>query len=528
MMIVDLLFLLCLFQFLFMSRGNYLPVDVVNSVVMLDDDTFNSFTSRGANMVNFYSPMCDACQEISGAYFEAAFHFRNSSSLAASSVLYTAIDYSKLPSTSILIQKYNIVELPALLFFKDGKFKFYDRSFENVTSSDFIEWTNLHLKDAVVEVDVNSLTALRSTNDNIVLGLFDSATSENAKIFSLTAFEFNRYYNETFVASYSHGNSEIRDSLGVTGDAVVVLKQSMDVNAFVYTMSKLDSADTANKPSLKNFITGAILPLIQEYSSKKSKQIFKASIEHFGLVFTDKESTHQETTIALYKDIAECYRGRIAFVNVFNREANLIKYFGLVGRELPAFAIVNMSDADALQKFVYPNSSFVTEQVKSYIDHFLGVNLQPTLKSEEVQDADFEGAVVTVKGYSFYDMVINNDDDVFVVFYSPSCEHSRKFAPIWDALGYQYQNKSLVVAKCDATINDIIINENPNFVIDGYPSIYLFKKGAKFEPVFYDDERKLVSMMRFIKFHTEEHSSTSAASECAPSGSATFFQAPSI
>lgn len=71
------------------------------------------------------------------------------------------------------------------------------------------------------------------------LGLFDSATSGNAKKFARTAFKFNRYNNETFAVSYSNSNSKIRHSLGVKGEgeAVVVLKQMMDPNSFVYSMT---------------------------------------------------------------------------------------------------------------------------------------------------------------------------------------------------------------------------------------------------------------------------------------------------
>ena len=62
--------------------------------------------------------------------------------------------------------------------------------------------------------------------------------------------------------------------------------------------------------------------------------------------------------------------------------------------------------------------------------------------------------------------------DVFVKFYSPTCKHSKKLAPVWEELAKSYaDHPNLVLASFDATMNEHVegvhIKEYPTFIF--YP-----------------------------------------------------------
>ncbi len=91
--------------------------------------------------------------------------------------------------------------------------------------------------------------------------------------------------------------------------------------------------------------------------------------------------------------------------------------------------------------------------------------------------------------------VINNNFDVLVKFYAPWCGHCKRLAPIYDKLAnfYSEKNKRIKFVEVDATTNEI-----PGFIIEGYPTIYLFKRNDKNHPVLYTGEDNYGDISKFI------------------------------
>lgn len=54
-------------------------------------------------------------------------------------------------------------------------------------------------------------------------------------------------------------------------------------------------------------------------------------------------------------------------------------------------------------------------------------------------------------------------------------------------------NENIVIAKMDATANELLEVE-----INSFPTLYMFKRGAKDRPIEYDGERDLESMKNFV------------------------------
>lgn len=70
--------------------------------------------------------------------------------------------------------------------------------------------------------------------------------------------------------------------------------------------------------------------------------------------------------------------------------------------------------------------------------------------------------------------------------------------PLWNELGTICEAKypETVIAQIDMSVHNISV---PGVVIQGYPTIYLFKKNG--ERVEYQGSRDIVSFLRFINKH---------------------------
>lgn len=86
-------------------------------------------------------------------------------------------------------------------------------------------------------------------------------------------------------------------------------------------------------------------------------------------------------------------------------------------------------------------------------------------------------------------------------FYAPWCGHCKALAPKYDELAglFAAHADKVVVAKVDATANDV-----PD-EIQGFPTIKLFRSGAKADPVDYAGSRSVEDLANFIRDNGSHH-----------------------
>lgn len=95
---------------------------------------------------------------------------------------------------------------------------------------------------------------------------------------------------------------------------------------------------------------------------------------------------------------------------------------------------------------------------------------------------------------TFDELVLNNDNDVFIKFFAPWCGHCKDLAPVWLELAETLEVvPNLTIAEIDATENEV-----PGFDITGYPSIYLLVAGKKESPIEYQGPRTLENMVAYL------------------------------
>ena len=110
-------------------------------------------------------------------------------------------------------------------------------------------------------------------------------------------------------------------------------------------------------------------------------------------------------------------------------------------------------------------------------------------------DNDTEDALVLTDS-NFESIVYNENLDVLVEFYAPWCGHCQQLAPAYKKLASDlkdYKN-SVIIAKLDGTKNSI-----KGISVQGYPTIYLFKKNDKKNPIEYNGNRSVEDFKAFLK-----------------------------
>ena len=124
--------------------------------------------------------------------------------------------------------------------------------------------------------------------------------------------------------------------------------------------------------------------------------------------------------------------------------------------------------------------------------------LKPRIKSQPVPKKK-KGPVTVVVGNNFEKIVMDKTKDVLIEFYAPWCGHCKALEPAYKELAKKYKkNKKLVIAKLDATANDV----PENYASQGYPTIYFAPTNKKDEPIkFNGDSRTAEGLDKFIQAH---------------------------
>jgi len=93
---------------------------------------------------------------------------------------------------------------------------------------------------------------------------------------------------------------------------------------------------------------------------------------------------------------------------------------------------------------------------------------------------------------------MSNDKDVLIEFYAPWCGHCKTLAPKFEAAAKKIaNNKNIIIAKCDATANEI-----PGVNIKGFPTLKFYKGNDKKNPVEFEGEREEAGIISWLKEHT--------------------------
>jgi len=261
------------------------------------------------------------------------------------------------------------------------------------------------------------------------------------------------------------------------------------------------------------------------------------------------ESENTQLSVLLLKEaelLSSKYRGRLIFIIIPSTEQAVLQYFGFRSIDLPQTVVADIRESDAPKRYdmkggniesyqngfnhAFIDTSLVGDlpqlplvnaiNLNNFLDHYVTGNIYETLRSESLEKSTTgsdkskktqqqkaskslqvakgnSGFVETIVASQFKENVLLRDINVMVMFFAPWCAHCKSFEPLYlDASDGLKNDASVAFVRIDATKNDI---EHPRVRIEGYPTIYLFPRGEKDEPIEFDGMRSTENIIQFVQ-----------------------------
>jgi thiol-disulfide isomerase/thioredoxin len=178
---------------------------------------------------------------------------------------------------------------------------------------------------------------------------------------------------------------------------------------------------------------------------------------------------------------------------MINKTKNLLFYLFIKMPKIPSIVLFAM-----ILMCIFP--TMISEENVSKTNDTLNETLNNTFESDE-NVFDYN----PFKNFDFGNVIWLDDNNatsemqkyelLYIVFYSPWCQHCHTFLPEYVNTSKYAEEKKLPVkfAKVDTSINRNISRE---FNIQGIPSVYLIYKGQR---IFFDGERTKEGLLKFME-----------------------------
>ncbi|GAB1599379.1 protein disulfide-isomerase A4-like [Argonauta hians] len=454
-----------------------------DAVVTLIDSNFTEFVKEhDLSLVEFYAPWCGHCKRLAPEYEKAAKKLKANQP----SIPLAKIDATIATATA---GKYEVTGYPTLKIFREGKAFEYKGPREDYG---IVNYMISQQGDASkLKTSKKDLQKYMREDDITIVGFFNSLESPLMATYLDAANEVRDDYRFAHVL-----HEKITKSYGIDKNSIVLFIPERFQTKFEPSKHVLHKDDVTRSDILK-FITKNQLPLVGEYNSNSEK---KYRDKHpLCLVFYSVDWSYD------YRKATQLWRNKIAKIAQDYKDIT--------------FAIANEEEHSALMKdFGFEDSGedmnigiltkgkrynmeamdeFDSSHIKSFLDDFTKGKLKPHIKSQSIPKKQ-NSAVVTVVAKTFDKIVLDKSKDVLIELYAPWCGHCQKLAPIYEELAKKMQkNKNLVIAKMDATANDV----PTGYEAEGFPTIYFAPTNNKENPILYEGGRQLKDFVEFLEKH---------------------------
>lgn len=440
-----------------------------DDVIVLSDSNFDEAIQKFDHiLVEFYAPWCGHCKKLAPEYAKAAKDLKG---------LDTPIPIAKLDATENgeTAKKFGVQGYPTLKFFVKGDAIEYNGG---RTQADIVNWIKKKTgPPSAVLKDAAHLEEQKKGN-KVLVAYFGAEDSAEFKQFQAAALSLDA------VAFVHSSDSSLLEANG--GNQITVFTQ--------HDSGSHHHSGAVSKDSILAHIGNVRYPLVMEFEGDEAiERVFGK--EHPAIVFfSDSEHAFEKEFTAL----AQADAGNAKPVHFFTSKVTsglgqrLADYIGVAASSAPAVWIIHPANRD-LSKFQH-SGDLTQASVAAFLASWRSGSLDRHYKSEEIPEKNDEPVKVVV-GKNFQDLVINNDKYVLLEFYAPWCGHCKSLAPIYDELAKQHAaNDKLVIAKCDATANEI-----PGVNVSGFPTLKFYIPGKKDAPIDFSGDRTAEGFNKFLK-----------------------------
>jgi protein disulfide isomerase len=483
-----------------------------DDVKVLDETNFDSWvTAQKVALVEFYAPWCGHCKQLKPEYAKAATALRE----AGSAAKLAKVDATKHGS---LGSRFGVSGYPTLKVFR-GKLKGVDykggRNEQGIVS---------YMK----EQEAPSVKKLGASEDDVKNF---AGASDGPRVVAFIPAGSSRYSSSQF----EEAADELRDEYKfaeTTADAGSFVEAGNQVVLFTPHRDKAIAFDgVLSAESLKKWLLLNSLPVLGDLSDVPYlKEKYDQRSLPMMYVFVDAKDPATEAIKVAATDLSTSYSGKYSVVTMKSSDKERMTALGIEAKKIPdpnaaqpedwseeddgqweaplvddLSCKVVIDDVGGKVHYVLPQDSTAGGVTKEVLEEFIknheecgsgngSCNLEKAIKSEPIPTANDEPVKVVV-GKNFDQIVMNDASDVLIEFYAPWCGHCKQLAPTYDELAKKLlPSKSLVIAKMDATANDI---PNPQFDVQGFPTIY-FKAAGK-PPVSYNGGRTVKDFVDYLK-----------------------------
>ncbi|KAK0082419.1 hypothetical protein PV325_010428 [Microctonus aethiopoides] len=451
-------------------------------VLELSDDNFTEELKRRENtLVMFYAPWCGHCKRLKPEYAKAAGELTGNDP----EITLAKVDCTEAGKDTCT--KYGVSGYPTLkIFAKDEMVKEYNGPRE---APGIVKYMKSQVGPASKELKGEECKKAYLKSDEVsIIGYFEDENSALAKSFHSVAKKLREQ------ARFAHTSAKSLLQKEKYNNHIVLYRPEMLKNKFEPSVLVYEGGNSLD--DISNFITDNYFGLVGVRTRDNSASFKNPLVVAYYAVDYVKNAKGtnywRNRIMKVAKDFPEFNFG-ISNKDDFQHELN---DFGIdfAKGEKPVILARDIKG----QKFILKDE-FSVESFEKFLKELEAGDLEPFLKSEPIPE-DNSANVKVLVAKNFDEMVTNTDSDYFIEFYAPWCGHCKKLAPIFDELGDKMANENVVIAKFDATANDV----PPQFAVRGFPTLYWVPKNNKENPVKYEGERNLEDFVKYIAKESTE------------------------
>ncbi|KAF9581635.1 protein disulfide-isomerase precursor [Lunasporangiospora selenospora] len=424
-----------------------------SDVLVLGEKNFKDVVNpEDLILVEFYAPWCGHCKALAPEYEIAA----------------TELKESKIPIAKVdctveadLCQEHGVQGYPTLKVFRSGVASEYKGERK---ANGIVSYLKKQALPALSVVSAEDLAKFSASDKVVIVGVLPKDSPLRAELEKFASEKRDEY---TF--------GVVEESTDLKGSGIVLYKK------FDEGKNVLEGDFT--KESLLEFINTHSTPIMDDIGPNNYATYMESGLP-LAYFFYDKGPKLE----ALAKE----FKGKVNFVYIDAGK------FGAHAANLnlkdswPAFGVQNVVSGAK-----YPLSQegdFAVDGVKGLVEGIIDGSIAPSVKSEAIPETN-DGPVKVVVAHTYKEIVEDKEKDVLIEFYAPWCGHCKNLAPIYDELGALYKDSKIVVAKFDATANDL--PEGTPFQVQGFPTIK-FRKAGSDEYIDYEGERTTEAFVKFL------------------------------